>query len=92
MKGDVIKVGQRLGGGVIADDHDDVARQFAGALPVQQVGKTVVIGGNQDGYLGAVVRQRQVVLDPEAFGQRPEVVLEIGDRNIEPIQIPFQPR
>ena len=49
MERDMIEIGQRLGSRMIADDRNDVARQFAGAVPVQQVGKTVVIIGNQNG-------------------------------------------
>jgi hypothetical protein len=92
MEGGVIKVGHRPGGGVIADDHDDVARQLAGAVPKQQVSQTVLIGRNQNGYLRAVVRQCQVVLDVERFGQRLEVAIEVRGGNIEPIEVPFQPR
>src|SRR5580658_5870261 len=91
MERDLIKVSQRLGGGVVADNHHDVASQIAGFLPVQQIGQTVIIGGNEDGDLGAVVGQRQVVVDLKTLGQRFEVVLEIGDGNIKAVQIPFQP-
>src|ERR1700733_5149081 len=61
-------------------------------MPVQQVGKTVVIGGNQDGHLRAIIRQCQMVVDQVTFHQRLEVVLKIGDWNIEPVQIPLKPR
>ena len=91
MEWDLIEVGQRLACRAIADDPDNVTPQFARALPIQQVGKTVVVGGGQDGNLGAVVRQCQVVVDQETFGQRLEILLEFGDWNIEPIQIPFEP-
>lgn len=87
-----MKIRQWFGGRVIADNRDDFAVQVSGAAPVEQVRKTVGIGGSQNGYLGAMVRHCQVVLDVERFGQRLEVVVEVRDRNIEPFQIPFQPR
>ena len=52
---DMIKVRQRFGGGMIADNRNDVAGQVAGAMPVQQVDQTVIVTGNQNRYLGAVV-------------------------------------
>jgi hypothetical protein len=52
MERDMIEIGQPLGSRMIADDRNDLARQFAGAVPVQQVGKTVVIIGNQNRDLG----------------------------------------
>jgi hypothetical protein len=48
MEGNLIKVGQRFGSQVTADDPDDVAREVASAVPVQQVSQTVVIAGNQN--------------------------------------------
>ena len=86
-----MKVGQRLRGHVIADDRNDVARQLVRAVPVQQVRQTMAIGGNQDGYFRTVVRQRQVVIDMESFRQGLKVVAEVSDRNVEPLQVPFQP-
>jgi hypothetical protein len=77
------KVGEPLGVGMIADDRYEVARQLALILPVQQIGKAVVICGNQDGNPGTVASQCQVVLDMEPLGQGLKVVFKIGDRHIE---------
>ncbi len=86
-----IELGQRLGRRVIADDPSNVTLQFTRLLPVQQVSKTVVIRRNQNRNLRPIGSQRQVVADLELFDQRLEVVLEVGDRNIEPVQIPLNP-
>src|SRR5437868_7176478 len=89
MKRDLVKVGQRLGRGVIADDHDDIAGKLAGALAVKQVGKAMIVGGNQDGYLGAVIGERKVILDHETLGHGLKLVVEVGDGYIEALEIPL---
>jgi len=39
-----VKLGKAAGGGMTADDGDDVTRKLASALAVQQVGETMVVG------------------------------------------------
>jgi len=92
MKGDFIKLGQRSGRRMVADDHGNIAGRLAGALSVKQIGKTVVIAGNQDDDLGAVIGRSQVILDHETPGHRLEVFGEFSEGNIKAIQVPFQPR
>jgi hypothetical protein len=70
MKRNPIEVGQWLGLIVVADDDDDVATQFTCAVPIQQVGKAMVISRNQDDDLGAMIGRCQMVLDLILLGQR----------------------
>ena len=55
---------------MVADDGDDVATQFNCAVPRRQVDKAMVIRRNQDGELGTMIAQWQVVLDLVLNGQR----------------------
>jgi hypothetical protein len=48
-EGDSVELGKSPGYGMVTDDHDEITRQFSGALAVQQVGKAMLTGGNQDG-------------------------------------------
>jgi len=44
IKRNSVKLGKAAGGGMTADDGDDVTRKLASALAVQQVGETMVVG------------------------------------------------
>jgi hypothetical protein len=35
--------------------------------------------------------QREMILNLEAFDQRPEVLIELRDRNVKTVEVPFQP-
>jgi len=87
-----MEVGQRLGLILAADDGDNVASQFTGAVPIQQVGKAMVVSRNQDDHLGAMIGQGQVVLDLVLLGQRVKVPLKVRDWNVEACEVPLQPR
>ena len=65
-----VDVAERLGG-MVGDDRDDVHRQLADALAIEQVGQAVVELGDQDQHLARrVSRARSVQSHGVALGER----------------------
>ena len=87
---DSTESGEPPGVGMVADDHNDLTRQLSGIVPVQQVCETVVISRDHDHHLRTRIAQGEMILDPEARCRRFEMGFEIGNRNIEALQVLFQ--
>jgi hypothetical protein len=51
MEGDMIKIARGLAAAWLLMTMTIVAQQFSRAVPAEQIGKTMVIGGNEDGLL-----------------------------------------
>ena len=85
-----MKFGEALGGGMAADDGDDIASQFSGAVTVKQVSQAVIVRGDEYGDLRTVVAQGEVVFDLECVGDGLKVLVEGGDWNVETLEVPFQ--
>ena len=71
-----MKFRQALDRGITANHDVDRANQFAGAMPVEQVGKAMVVARHQDRNSGTVVAQSKVILDAIGVGHRAEVLFE----------------
>src|SRR5215472_18075907 len=56
MERDVVEVSEALGRRVIADDHYNVAGEFPHLMPVQEVGETMLVSGNQNRDFGSMLR------------------------------------